>query len=330
MQTIIEPIEPFNEIYYQSCFYNSLFPVIRHFQLSILPLLTNDWAVYEATRTGEEMLCGISHRTNKGLFEALAELGVGVERERLVGTVVNKIKSAVDMERPVILWVDCYELPLRKDTFRKKHLPHTILVHGYDDSTGHFHIIEQLQMENLSYDKKTIKMEDLERAYFGFDHEFNQGQMKLDSYYEFYKLNHAVPRISGEAEIYQELIKANMNGITEGLDHLLEFSELLYGRLIQHAHLSVDYAAKQLDKLNSLILAKQAELYKLRLLEMEQEPSGAMLHSITNEWSIIRAVMAKYVYSSQFNAEQFSELPDRINKIYDAELQFYENFLVKK
>lgn len=58
------------------------------------------------------------------------------------------------MGRPVVLWVDCYELPIRKDTFRKKHLPHTILVHGYNDCTGHFHIIEHLQMENLSYDKK--------------------------------------------------------------------------------------------------------------------------------------------------------------------------------
>lgn len=55
MAKIIEPIEPFNEIYYQSCLYNSLFPVIRHFQLSILPLLINDWLVYETARTGKAL-----------------------------------------------------------------------------------------------------------------------------------------------------------------------------------------------------------------------------------------------------------------------------------
>ncbi|MEK4063709.1 MULTISPECIES: BtrH N-terminal domain-containing protein [Paenibacillus] len=330
MAKIIEPIEPFNEIYYQSCLYNSLFPVIRHFQLSILPLLINDWLVYETARTGEGTLCGISYRSNKGLIEALAGLGIAVEKERFTGTVVDKIKSAVDMGRPVVLWVDCYELPIRKDTFRKKHLPHTILVHGYNDCTGHFHIIEHLQMENLSYDKKTIRMEDLERAYIEFDHEFNQGQMKLDSYYEFYRLNQAASMISGEAEQYQELIQANMNVITEGLDQLLEVSELWYGRLMQQAHIAIDYAAQQLDKLNSIILAKQAESYKLKLLQMEQEPLSAILQSITNEWSMIRTIVGKYVYSNQFNVEQFAELPDRISSIYDAELKFYETFLMKR
>ncbi|WP_150267356.1 BtrH N-terminal domain-containing protein [Paenibacillus tepidiphilus] len=329
MPTIIEPIEPFNEIYYQSCLYNSLFPVIGHFQRSILPLLINDWAVYEAARTGEDLLCGISYRSNKGLMEALAGLGIAAGRERFAGagTVVGQIKRAVDKGRPVILWVDCYELPIRMDTFRRKHSPHTLLVHGYDDCTGHFHIIEHLQMENLSYDKKTIRMEDLERAYIGFDQEFNQGGPKLDSYYEFYKLDQGASSISGGADQYRELIRSNMNAITDGLDQLLEVSELLYGRLMQQTHLSIDFASQQLDKLNSIILAKQAESYKLKLLQMEQEPLSAILQSITNEWSMIRTTVGKYVYSSQFHAEQFAELPDRINNIYDAELKFYEAFL---
>ncbi|WP_458125219.1 BtrH N-terminal domain-containing protein [Paenibacillus sp. Z3-2] len=330
MQKIIEPIEPFNEIYYKSCLYNSLFPVIRHFQRGILPLLINDWAVYETTRTGGGVLCGISHRTNKDLSEALVELGVAAEKERFVGTVVDKIKNAIDMERPVVLWVDCYEIPMRKDTFQKKHLPHTILVHGYDDSTDDFHVIEHLQMENLSYDKKTIGVDALERAYFAFDYKFNQGPMKQDSYYEFYKLNQVNSMALDEAEKYQEMTRANMNVITAGLEQLLEVSELLYGKLMQKKPLSIDYAEQQLDKLNSLILAKQAERYKLELLQIEQEPLCVILDGIINEWSIIRAIVAKYVYSNQFKVEQFSQLPDRISNIYNAELNFYENFLLKK
>ncbi|MEO2261309.1 BtrH N-terminal domain-containing protein [Paenibacillus amylolyticus] len=330
MQKIIEPIEPFNEIYYKSCLYNSLFPVIRHFQRSILPLLINDWAVYETTRTGGGVLCGISHRTNKDLSEALVELGVAAEKERFVGKVVDKIKNSIDMERPVVLWVDCYEIPMRKDTFQKKHFPHTILVHGYDDSTEDFHIIEHLQMENLSYDKKTIGVEALERAYFAFDYKFNQGPMKQDSYYEFYKLNQVNSMALDEAEKYQEMTRTNMNVITAGLEQLLEISELLYGKLMQKTSLSIDYAEQQLDKLNSLILAKQAERYKLELLQIGQEPACAILDGIINEWSIIRAIVAKYVYSNQFKVEQFSQLPDRINNIYNAELNFYENFLLKK
>ncbi|MDH6430644.1 hypothetical protein BSK62_22685 [Paenibacillus odorifer] len=330
MHKIIEPIEPFNEIYYQSCLYNSLFPIIRHFQLSILPLLINDWIVYEATRTGEGLLCGISYRTKTGLSEGLTGLGVAVEKRELVETVIDRIKSAIDMERPVVLWVDCYEMPIRKDTFQKKHLPHTILVHGYDDVSSQFHIVEHLQTENLSYGKKTIMMEDLERAFIGFDNEFNKGQKKMDSYYEFYKMKQDVSTIyKGEVETYQELIRINMDAITEGLDNLLEVTEQLYGRLMQQAPISIEFAAKQLDKLNSLILAKQAEHYKLKLLQMEQEPYCAILLNIINEWSIIRGIVAKYVYSNHFEVERFSDLPDRMNNIYEAELEFYANYCSK-
>ena len=46
-EKVIAHIEPFNDIFYKSCFYNSLIPIILHYEKDITPIIINDICVYQ-------------------------------------------------------------------------------------------------------------------------------------------------------------------------------------------------------------------------------------------------------------------------------------------
>ncbi|MDT2241839.1 non-ribosomal peptide synthetase [Paenibacillus larvae] len=48
-QYILTPMEPFNDIFYKNCFYNSAFAVMKHFNRNAVDLIINDLGVYART-----------------------------------------------------------------------------------------------------------------------------------------------------------------------------------------------------------------------------------------------------------------------------------------
>ncbi|WP_162463128.1 carbamoyltransferase C-terminal domain-containing protein [Paenibacillus psychroresistens] len=325
---IIENIAPFNDIYYKSCLYNSLFPAVFHFNKSIAPFLINDVIVYDITESVEGPQCLIEYLPNKSLEEMLEDVGISYKGDRYADNLLKKVISAINQGRPVLFWVDCFDISIRADTFHKKHLPHTILVYGYDEETQILHIIEHKQSENLSYARRTIPMADIQKAYDGFHEHFHRHNPIMETYYEFYLKAGASAgqelTTQSESSLYLELLLRKLPNIQSGLEKLKLFLEWFSQQIIEKRTPSIPYTTQLLEKLNSLISAKQVELYKFSLLFHNHENLKSLLKQILGDWVAIRAVIAKYYYSNKYNPELFQGLQGSLKRIYISEIEYYQ------
>lgn len=155
---ILSNIEPFNDIFYQYCFYNSFFPVVHHFDKSIMPILINDVIVYNYEKEKNWFCSNVQYiplKTETELFEYLSiSRNAKVISENLIDDAIKSINN----NRPVIIWVDCFHIPDRADAYLKKHNEHTLLVYGFNEYNQTLCIIEHDHSENLTYKKKANKL----------------------------------------------------------------------------------------------------------------------------------------------------------------------------
>ena len=177
----LEGIEPFNHIFYRSCFFNSLFPVVQAFQKNIYSFLVNDLIIFEQDSEEKQMIedefninapNGIRYLPVKPVPQIIFELGMVMKTKSINNELIDDIFRAIDQRRMVIVWVDCYYESIRHDTFQKRHFQHTLLIYGYNKEKRLFDILEHKEADTLSYYKTTISFEDLSASYYGYIEHF--------------------------------------------------------------------------------------------------------------------------------------------------------------
>ncbi|GFN33012.1 SDR family NAD(P)-dependent oxidoreductase [Paenibacillus xylaniclasticus] len=319
-ETLILPnIEPFNDIFYRNCFYNSMFPVIRSFGRSIAPFLANDLILYEE---------------NNGHFavryDAIQQMEVlftnnNIRAELRYGSsdIVNELLVSLSSGQPAVVWVDCYELSIRQDAFGKRHIDHTLLVFGYDRRERLFHVVEHDRLENLSYRRRTLPFTDLANAF--------------DSFVERYVR-------TGEHEVTHYLFEPMSNDSASTIDPVIQWARCWHkGRLLLQESLSAlsriqaDYIRltaednslrPHVDRfiafLNDATAAKRVELYRLHTLLPEAKEEQALLNSILTDWEYVRKGMARYMYGDVYRSEVFESGADRLTQIAEKELKLQQ------
>lgn len=155
----IQGLEPFNEVYYKDCYFNSLFSVMNYFHADISYVLINDIFHYELLNQGRGLQ--IRYQEIKDINEVLLESSIKVESRVYSDDIIGDIKNAINQGKSVILAVDSFCCPNILDTYQKNHVPHTILIDGYDDLQKIFHIIDLEILNNLTYKKFIISYEQL-------------------------------------------------------------------------------------------------------------------------------------------------------------------------
>lgn len=158
----VENIEPFCDIFYIDCFYNSLLPILKNYGVdkkvilgAYVPVLHKE-ATLGATLEWE---CA----GNRG--EILKRFGVEEKAFIEEPDICETIKQHLDNDELVIVYIDCFYEKGRFDTFMKEHWPHTILVYGYDELEEEFSILEHTAKENLDYAPRKISYSDLVKCY---------------------------------------------------------------------------------------------------------------------------------------------------------------------
>lgn len=155
----INELEPFNEIYYKDCYYNSLFAVMNYFHADISYVLVND--IFHYALSNQDWRLQIKYQEIKGINKILSESSIMVESRVYSDNIIGDIKNAVNQDKPVILAVDSFSCPHILDAYQKKHVPHTILINGYNDAQKIFYIIDLEILNNLTYKKLTVSYEQL-------------------------------------------------------------------------------------------------------------------------------------------------------------------------
>jgi len=319
---ILPDIEPFNDLYYRNCFYNSLFPAVRHFERSILPFMLNDLIVYGQPGSGSRPY-GIDYVPVLPLDELFRLQGMHVTMRHDHELILSETVEALRAGKPVIAWIDSYYEPIRKDTYGKRHVDHTLLVFGFDDQLRQFHIMEHDRQENLSYAARTIEYEDYVRASLGFAENF-MDELNRPSHYILEKAQAG----SLASDIATDFKSFFARSQLEGRERLENSQRVLaeiarWVRDIVSEEDAFDREADSLvDWLNEVINAKQVERYRLAHAFGENDELTLLFWGIVGSWETVRKSAARYMYMRKYEAAAAEAIAARMIEIASSERDF--------
>lgn len=330
----IPNIEPFNDFYYKSCYYNSLFPVIRHYNREIQPFLANDVIVYEYLNRPHEVAFTAGQLPMHSDEHILDSLGILMQAKIYSGDVLGDIRRAISREKPVIVWVDCFYEPLRYDTWQKKHLQHTWLVYGCDECDRTCSILEHKHKDSLSYGKRVIGWQDLIRCYNGFNENYNP-EGKISSYMEYSCLpadgTGVLTDLSAQ-KTGRDHFAANMFKhravIFEGLKQLKRFAEDIQNTDIRQPEWTENIKLL-FESLNHIVNVKRVEAHRTAVFFDAHKELVSLSAEIVENWELIRTQIGKFIFTSVFTEELPEILIEKLLLIYQAEYKFNLNLFSK-
>jgi hypothetical protein len=286
----IQGIEPFNEVYYKDCYFNSLFSVMNYFHADISYVLINDIFHYDLLNQGRGLQ--IRYQEIKDINEILLESSIKVESRGYSDDIIGDIKNAINQDKPVILAVDSFCCPNILDTYQKNHVPHTILINGYDDLQRIFYIIDLEILNNLTYKKFTISYEQLLTA-----HQADlvvSNQKKGENTIFFYSktdVRHQLPEVRF---IFLENLRSKENELLKGLEDFEEFIHN-YDSL---SNSDKSHASKELlDCFVQIFNSKKVEHYRFERIFGDKHLLTIGLQQIQDVWKQIMTQYGLYHYS---------------------------------
>lgn len=317
-KALIGPMEPFNDLLFKHCFFNSFFPVVQWSGQSILPYIFNEHVIYQL----HDGFPSIKYDPEKDWTKVAQEQGLCLYTRQFCSSLGEEVRKSLVKGHPVILCVDCYYIPNRKDTYLKQHWPHTLLIYGFDKSKSEFYIIEHENRDTLSYGQKIISFSALEDGYEGYLMHFLNNQSNIPTFYEIEVKPESGIQITESNLVQQWLLQREKRkeGIHEGLAMIHNFSRLGSKEWIKRKELDRKIQA-MVHSLNMVVHAKKAEYYGVKKLNMAFGPLRK-LEEVLTHWNHIRGVMAKYMFSGVYRASSFEDTFKRLDGIYRLEMEY--------
>ncbi|MCM3135809.1 BtrH N-terminal domain-containing protein [Paenibacillus polysaccharolyticus] len=323
MKLEIENIKPFNDIFFINCFYNSLFPIIELFGLEIDHFLINAIPTYCITSDEEVINFQMTYKELSPFHEICLNLGVFIETHQKVETNFESfIIKSIQENKPIIMWIDCYYESIRSDTYLREHLPHTIVIYGYDSSTQLYSILEHDHKDNLTYTYKQISLEDLTKSYQGYLENFYVSENP--TVFQFY--GRQSNEINGNSIYFKDKYLKNFQhfskDVIKGLEDIKKFARY-YETLIREEKAIKDKCLTLIDFLNKIVISKQFEKYRAERI-LRNSYVIELIELIIQKYNRVRSVVAKYLYSSRYSFEKFSFSVEVLKEIIDLEYMVYQ------
>ncbi|WP_052769821.1 amino acid adenylation domain-containing protein [Paenibacillus sp. IHB B 3415] len=285
--------QPFNDLYYKSCLYNSLFPVVNVFGRNINTFLSSDMFVYTLESAQAEPYLSATCMESAPPEAILEQLHLTARYESPQGGngLKERLITGLARQSLFILWVDSFYEPARRDAYMKKHLAHTLLVYGYSEAQDQFIVLEHSHKDALNYRERTLAAEDLLNSYQGYRQhllssaqtytlmEFPRAQQPYT-----YELLPDVNRLNC-------LYRTQRDAFTQSLLTLSAFKDHYTS---QHWSYTEQHVNHQIAGLNAIIDFKRAEKYRLERLLTERQAAAARLGEITGAWMDIRSDLIRY------------------------------------
>lgn len=288
----IQGIEPFNEVFYKDCYFNSLFSVMNYFQLDISYVLINDIFHYELLNQAGGLR--IRYQEIRSVNEILEEGSIRVECQLYSNNIIEDIKNAICQKIPVILAVDGFYCPNIIDIYQKKHILHTLLIVGFDDTKKIFSIIDLEVLNNLTYKKFIISYEQLIRAHRADLVVLNQE--KGENTIFFYSETTGSCPLPEVRFVYLDNLRLQENIVWKGMEDLEKFIQN-YKSL---CYSEKSYVSKELlDCFVEVFNSKKVELYRLQRIFGTDHQLTIAYQQLQEKWKHIMTQYGLYHYSSK-------------------------------
>lgn len=159
---ILQGVKPFNDFLYRSCYYHQLIAAYSYFNISPHSIMLNYHNVMKFD--GEALKFDYEQIKNKKEFELYTGVQECKVSYKKIKDLEKYIIAHIDKNEPIMILVDCFELPYRDDAYKKIHNYHYVLIYGYDLTKSEFVCSEHFCLNSFIYKEYTIKMEELINA----------------------------------------------------------------------------------------------------------------------------------------------------------------------
>ncbi|MFE9275690.1 C39 family peptidase [Paenibacillus glucanolyticus] len=356
---IIDHIQPFNDLFYRVCFYNSLFPLLNSNEGSCLSFLVNDVSVYHGEIVNDLPKLEVQYRSNFSLEQLLELHGIDHYKKQISNDIECDVMEDIDRGRPVIVWVDCFYEKIRNDTYMKKHLSHTWLIHGYNKDERMVHIIEHKYSDSLTYEKRVVGFSDLNNCYDGYiihnkqtcgfprfyecqsecgfyhsqDYHTRCGfpkyhnfanKSEIASYISFDLQNKHNRYFTQERckDIYLTQIALNLEFIWDGLAVLRQYLGWLKEIFMNEEKLRI-HCEEIVTDLNNIVNSKHADKYKNEHLFGKESALYAKANDLARAYSTVRSVVTKFMYSQIYDRQKMESLFSYLDDLPGMENDYY-------
>ena len=150
-------IQPFNKFWFVNCFYTSVVGVLDYYNASFVTFIKN----FKVDSVVNDNRFNIVFKPVVSEERLLKSMGVDYLCCDLKDSFAEDISKFLFKKAPIIAHVDCFYLPYCENTYQKKHHNHVVTIVGYDDVSNTYKIIDQQDLQTISFEYKTISYENL-------------------------------------------------------------------------------------------------------------------------------------------------------------------------
>lgn len=343
---VIGEMNPFKDLFYKSCFYHALFPVLQFYKRDLYGIFAEDIIYYGRIHKDNLLYFGLKYKSIIDWKDILQEKGIQVTEKMKTDNVVKEIEDSIDGKNPIIVTVDTFYESIRKDTYQKIHGPHSILIFGYDNQKREFYVIEQADSKETSYTSRKITYNDLEIAYTQYLNTYSHLDLKNSNQNRLiYDLDKEYPTIfsfklcesDNENYIFGEECKKyyqkrfaegvirNKELIKIGLQDLNNFFSELKEKLDDDGFL-IGNGEIMIGIFNDILVSRSMEKYRI---EKIYEPSNLIdiLNQLDEWWKKIRNVTAQFVYAGKIRKNKRNEYVNYFTTVIELEQNYYESLI---
>ena len=303
----INGIKPFNDFFFKSCYYHQLLAGIASFGVDKDAVLLNSFtSIQPSFNTGKN---GFFNEEKLEKLLGYKRIHCNVSRRKLI--------RCIDKGQPVIMGVDCYYLDSRPDTYLIQHMPHFVLVYGYDLTNKEANIVDHQYRNGYAYIEKTVSLDNILLA----NKMFRKGVLnrKLSCY--ILKKRKTI----GSFDIWQYIDEKKINDNREG--SLKNINELR--RIINY---DLDAVRENVEKITNYLNDLKTFYYTLSKVDYfvesqeKQKSIMALVSAYSNVLSLFWKVKAQnnYDYISRHSdnvLRKLTEIEELEKTVYDLLLE---------
>lgn len=326
---VLEGVEPFNEFYFQSCFYNAIFPVIRYYGSDLRSILVENIDLYRTNVTSKgEKILDIEYISCVPVDEILHTIGISIKMRPYTENVIEELKNTIDRGHFVIIWIDCYYESLKKKVYQTYHWPHSLLIYGYQEKQKEMFIIEHEYKDNLTYEKKKISYEELKRCYEGYKENFADQENMVMSY-EIAKSGDAIVQEEQLGDRLYANLTVNKNQLAEQIGALEDFQSYFTDKAKKQS-IKLEELEQIVEGLNHVINAKTVQMYTYKNVIPDNISYSESMNAILYKWKITRGILAKCIFLGECTREEIQKAMNYINDIVEEEKIFLNKIRKEK
>jgi len=304
----LKGIKPFNKFLFRSCYYHQLIAAFARYGVDERLILMNYFPLYD--KENMQTYSGLSIFTDEEI-EKLS--GMRLVKKKNVTNVVNEIITSIDRGMPVMILIDTYYVPYREDTYKKQHLPHFVLIYGYDRPKKIFIINEHMFVNSYFYAENEIGFGVIRRAHENYKKRLDKGQD-----YGFIKIRRKEKRqFSFELSHYIKAYRDNCERISESISNLLEYCERVKALLLDKSKLD-DEIAKLYTDFAYIRLKKNIQRYQAELL-FNDAGLNEINSRCADNMGFIYGLLVKIKLADAYSPKSVEKLTARLDEVIAAE-----------